>query len=202
MNVPNLHPSVSAVPRTDPAVAAPASPSATEADRDAGTSRNAARTPVPSATRTTPSGPSSTAVDERQKALSDQEKQRKVAAEELQARKLARKIEKQGYDPRTADTPREIGRQIAANKFGWSGSQWNCYDNLIVSESNWDPHATNPTSGAYGIPQSLPGNKMATVASDWRTNPATQIIWGLTYVKQVYGTPCSAWQFKQGHNWY
>lgn len=198
MNVANLHPLVSAESR--PAVsAAPATASSAEADRTDRTSRNSARTPSPSASQSKePSGPSSKAVKARKKELSKQQERRKAAAEAL----LEKKIQEQGYDPRTADTPREIGQQIAANKFGWTGSEWTCYDKLIMSESKWDPHATNPTSGAYGIPQSLPGNKMASVGADWRTNPATQIQWGLNYVKQVYGTPCSAWSFKQGHNWY
>lgn len=165
----------------------PSSPVAPGAERTTGGSRSETR-----------SAPDQRVLAERQKALAAQRSQIARAAEELRRQQVIR----QGYDPRTATTPREIGRQIAANKFGWTGSQWNCYDLLIKSESNWNPRATNPSSGAYGIPQSLPGNKMATVAPDWRTNPATQVTWGLRYVKQVYGTPCSAWSFKQGHNWY
>jgi SLT domain-containing protein len=71
-----------------------------------------------------------------------------------------------------------------------------------MRESKWDVNATNPSSGAYGIPQALPGSKMATIASDWRTNPATQIIWGIEYMKDRYGSPCSAWGFKSSHGWY
>lgn len=122
-----------------------------------------------------------------------------------QARKAAEEKKRKlrdGYDPKTATSPKEIGRQIAANKFGWSGSEFGCYDKLIMSESRWVIDATNPTSGAYGIPQSLPADKMATEGDDWRTNPATQIRWGMKYVKERYGTPCAAWSFKQGNNWY
>lgn len=161
--------------------------------------------PMPSAARSTPdsrsetrTAPDSRVLAQRQKELAAQRSQITKAAEELRRQQVIR----DGYDPRTATTPREIGRQIAANKFGWTGSQWNCYDLLIKSESNWDPSATNPSSGAYGIPQSLPASKMATEGADWRTNPATQVKWGLRYVKEVYGTPCSAWGFKQGNNWY
>ncbi|MFW6597272.1 lytic transglycosylase domain-containing protein [Propionibacteriaceae bacterium Y2011] len=134
----------------------------------------------------------------REKALAEQRDRREQAAEQL----LQRQIREDGYDPRTATTPREIGRQMAANKYGWTGQQWVCYDKLIVSESNWKTTATNPSSGAYGIPQSLPASKMASAGSDWKTNPATQLKWGLKYVKDRFGTPCSAWSFKQANNWY
>lgn len=142
--------------------------------------------------------PGDSVLAERRDQLAAQRSRIAQAAEELRQRQVAR----DGYDPRTATSPQEIARQIAANKFGWSGAQWTCYDLLIKSESNWDPYATNPSSGAYGIPQSLPGNKMASEGADWRTNPATQVKWGLRYVKETYGTPCGAWSFKQGHNWY
>lgn len=95
-------------------------------------------------------------------------------------------------------------RKIAAAMlpaYGWS-DQFSCLDALWISESAWDPSATNPTSGAYGIPQSLPADKMASAGSDWRTNPATQIEWGLKYIQLSYGTPCNAWSFKQANNWY
>jgi hypothetical protein len=69
-------------------------------------------------------------------------------------------------------------------------------------ESSWNVSAQNPSSGAYGIPQALPGDKMASVASDWRTNPATQIKWGLGYIKDRYGSPSAAWTFWQANGWY
>ncbi len=96
--------------------------------------------------------------------------------------------------------PRDIARLMLAD-FGWS-DQFSCLDQLYLSESNWDPSATNASSGAYGIPQSLPAEKMATAGRDWRTNPATQLAWGLDYIRSSYGTPCSAWYFKQANNWY
>jgi hypothetical protein len=76
--------------------------------------------------------------------------------------------------------------------YGWDSSQFSCLDALWVSESDWNTYAENPTSGAYGIPQSLPPEKMASAGADWRTNPATQISWGLNYIRLSYGTPCSA----------
>jgi len=98
-------------------------------------------------------------------------------------------------------SPRELGQILAAER-GFTGDQWSCLDSLWQRESNWNPNAENPSSGAYGIPQSLPGSKMATVAADWRTNPATQITWGLNYITDRYGTPCGAWGHSQSVGWY
>jgi hypothetical protein len=100
-----------------------------------------------------------------------------------------------------ASDPRDIAVLMMAD-YGWGSDQFSCLDSLYVSESDWDHTATNPYSGAYGIPQSLPAEKMASAGSDWRTNPATQIEWGLDYIRSSYGTPCSAWSFKQANNWY
>ena len=123
----------------------------------------------------------------------------KKAAEEKAA--LERAIKNRGYQPGVTD-PKEIARQILKNKYGYGSGQFDCFNNIIMRESKWDINATNPSSGAYGIPQALPGSKMATIASDWRTNPATQIIWGIEYMKDRYGSPCSAWGFKSSHGWY
>ncbi|UFU03801.1 G5 domain-containing protein [Ruania suaedae] len=97
--------------------------------------------------------------------------------------------------------PRSIARQMVQAR-GWGADQWSCLDSLWQRESNWNPHAQNPSSGAYGIPQSLPGNKMASVASDWRTNPVTQITWGLNYISGRYGSPCGAWGHSESVGWY
>ncbi|WP_091182998.1 aggregation-promoting factor C-terminal-like domain-containing protein [Microlunatus flavus] len=112
-----------------------------------------------------------------------------AAAAEERARQAA--IANQGYTPGTTDV-REIARQILANKFSYGEDQFSCFDWIIKRESGWNVHATNPSSGAYGLPQSLPGSKMASVAADWRDNPATQIIWGVSYMKSRYGSPCDA----------
>ena len=98
--------------------------------------------------------------------------------------------------------PREIARQILKNKYGYGDDEYSCFNNIIIRESMWEIDATNPSSGAYGIPQALPGSKMASAGSDWRTNPATQIIWALEYMKKRYGSPCEAWSFKRSHGWY
>jgi hypothetical protein len=123
----------------------------------------------------------------------------KRAAEEKAA--LERALRNRGYEPGVTD-PREMARQILNNKYGYGSSQFDCFNNIIIRESMWRVDATNPSSGAYGIPQALPGSKMATVASDWRTNPATQIIWGIEYMKDRYGSPCAAWSFKSANGWY
>ena len=123
----------------------------------------------------------------------------KKAAEEKAA--LKRALKNRGYEPGVTD-PKEIARQILKNKYGYGSSQFNCFNNIIMRESMWRVNATNPSSGAYGIPQALPGSKMATIATDWRTNPATQIIWGIEYMKDRYGSPCAAWNFKSTHGWY
>jgi hypothetical protein len=97
--------------------------------------------------------------------------------------------------------PKSVAKLLLLDH-GWGDTQFSCLDALWTKESNWNYQAYNPYSGAYGIPQALPGSKMGTVASDWRTNPVTQIKWGLNYIGQVYGTPCSAWAHSQATNWY
>jgi len=99
------------------------------------------------------------------------------------------------------DDPRSAAREMLP-EFGWEESQFSCLDSLWHGESNWDHTATNPSSGAYGIPQSLPASKMAAAGPDWESNPLTQIRWGLGYISDVYGDPCSADSFKSGHGWY
>ncbi|MFI2103158.1 G5 domain-containing protein [Isoptericola sp. NPDC019693] len=103
--------------------------------------------------------------------------------------------------PTYSGSTRSIGQQMAAAR-DWTGSQWTCLESLWTKESGWDASAANPSSGAYGIPQSLPGSKMASAGSDWQTNPATQIEWGLGYIADVYGTPCGAWGHSQSVGWY
>lgn len=85
---------------------------------------------------------------------------------------------------------------------GWGDDQFACLVALWKKESGWRVNAYNKSSGAYGIPQALPGRKMASAGSDWETNPATQISWGLGYIKGRYGTPCGAWDHSQRRGWY
>jgi hypothetical protein len=85
---------------------------------------------------------------------------------------------------------------------GFGLDQWDCLDKLFKKESGWNHKARNPGTGAFGIPQALPGNKMASVGADWETNPATQVRWGLGYIKGRYSTPCGAWAHSQRTGWY
>lgn len=85
---------------------------------------------------------------------------------------------------------------------GWGQDQYNCLVSLWNKESGWNMYAYNSSSGAYGIPQALPGSKMASAGSDWKTNAGTQIEWGLGYIKSRYGTPCGAWGHSQSRGWY
>lgn len=97
-----------------------------------------------------------------------------------------------------------IANAMAASGYGWTGGQATCLDELWTHESGFDSTSLNNQSGAYGIPQSLPADKMASAGADWRTNPATQIKWGLGYIHDRYGSPCAAWSFEMSHspNWY
>lgn len=101
----------------------------------------------------------------------------------------------------TAEGAKATARALAADQYGWGDDQFSCLSSLWQKESGWNYQAYNP-SGATGIPQALPGSKMASAGSDWQTNAATQIAWGLGYISSVYGTPCSAWGHSQAMNWY
>ena len=128
-------------------------------------------------------------------------------AREQAAREAAREAraerEEQASRSRTyGGDPRGIAAGIASSQYGWGADQFSCLDSLWTRESGWDPHAENPTSGAYGIPQALPGSKMGAYGSDWADNPTTQIQWGLAYIRDSYGTPCGAWSEFQSQGWY
>ncbi|MGG5259461.1 hypothetical protein [Phycicoccus avicenniae] len=117
--------------------------------------------------------------------------------------RAARAAERNRVLENAQDDPKSVARLLLP-EFGFGESQWSCLEQLWIGESDWRWWASNPSSGAYGIPQSLPGNKMASVAPDWRTNPVTQITWGLDYIKRSYGSPCNAlsqWQARSPH-WY
>jgi hypothetical protein len=95
-----------------------------------------------------------------------------------------------------------LGQRLASS-YGWaSGSQWSCLDALWTRESGWRMVWNYQGSGAYGIPQALPASKMASAGADYMTNPATQINWGLDYIRAVYGTPCGAWAHETSDGWY
>jgi hypothetical protein len=98
-------------------------------------------------------------------------------------------------------SPRQLARAMLGS-FGWSSSQFSCLDPLWEHESRWNVTAANPGSGAFGIAQALPGSRMASAGPDWQTSAATQITWGLRYVRDTYGSPCAAWSHEQATGWY
>ncbi len=98
-----------------------------------------------------------------------------------------------------AQDPRTIALGLMG-EYGFSSSEFSCLDALWVSESDWDMHADNPSSSAYGIPQAM--MSAHAMPAGYMTNPVTQIRWGLDYIRSSYGTPCAAWSFKQGNNFY
>lgn len=101
----------------------------------------------------------------------------------------------------TVADPRTLARALMP-QYGLSSGEFGCLDYIWTQESNWNVHADNPSSSAYGIPQALPGKKMASAGDDWEDSAETQIRWGLGYIKSRYGTACNAEGFKRGHGWY
>ena len=105
-----------------------------------------------------------------------------------------------GGGPGNESSNKALAQSMAA-AVGWTGDQWTALNNIIMAESGYDVTAENP-SGAYGIPQALPGSKMASAGSDWRSSARTQIKWMLGYIRSTYGNPVNAWQFHLAHGWY
>lgn len=102
----------------------------------------------------------------------------------------------------TVEGAQAFARDVSASQYGWGEDQFSCLVNLWNRESNWNYQAYNADGGATGIPQSLPGDKMASAGADWQTNARTQIIWGLGYIAGSYGSPCAAWAHSNAVNWY
>jgi hypothetical protein len=106
---------------------------------------------------------------------------------------------------RQANTPagaKATARDMSASQYGWGAGEFSCLSNLWQKESGWSYTAHNSNGGAHGIPQSLPASKMATAGADYMESAATQIAWGLSYIKRSYGSPCSAWAHSVSVNWY
>lgn len=123
----------------------------------------------------------------------DARKKQEAAASRSSARDVGDLLGKSSY---TIAETQAIARQMMAS------DQFQCFSNIVDRESGWNYHATNASSGAYGLVQALPGSKMSSAGSDWQTNPATQIKWGLNYMNSRYGSPCGAWSFWQANSWY
>jgi flagellar biosynthesis GTPase FlhF len=149
-------------------------------------------------------------------AAAEQAAAKKKAAEEAAAEKAAaEKAEREAREAAEQAASRSAARadapvqasytrdEVQAMALDIVGSgQYQCFSNIVERESSWNYTATNPSSGAYGLVQSYPASKMSSVGDDWRTNPATQIKWGLNYMNDRYGSPCGAWEFWQANHWY
>jgi hypothetical protein len=103
---------------------------------------------------------------------------------------------------RTPIGAKKVARSILMDEYGFSEKEYKCLNQLWTKESNWNYKSRNKKSGAHGIPQALPASKMNVVSTDWRTNPVTQIRWGLRYISIRYETPCKAWAKHKRSNWY
>jgi hypothetical protein len=112
-----------------------------------------------------------------------------------------RKAELARVTREVARNPRAYAAQLIEER-GWDSAQFQCLNQLWNRESQWNYRAVNRSSGAYGIAQALPGSKMSSFGSDWRTNPITQMKWGMNYIDDRYGTPCAAWDHSQKTGWY
>jgi len=149
--------------------------------------------------------------DELAKAAADRARKAEAAASRKRERERQEKKEAESATkPYTGPIPascneysgnRKIGCALLLQK-GFKLAEMPCLDKLWAKESGWNHKAENRSSGAFGIPQALPGSKMSSAGSDWKTSPATQIEWGLGYIKGRYGTPCGAWAHSQDVGWY
>ncbi len=137
----------------------------------------------------------------KQKALEEKAKKDAKLRAELAAKAEASRKAQALKDAATNPAGNKaLGQQMNALK-GWA----KCWPSLLTMwnhESGWRQNADNPSSSAYGIPQALPGSKMASAGPDWQHNSATQIAWGLGYIQARYNDPCGAWSFWQAHHWY
>ena len=127
------------------------------------------------------------------------------SAQQSSGQQTAQRTASQQAPSIAAPAPSGSAQSIAESmlgSFGWSSSQFSCLQQLWAGESGWSVTASNPSTGAYGIPQAMPGSKMASTGPDWRTNAATQIHWGLGYIENTYGSPCEAWSHEQADGWY
>ncbi len=124
-----------------------------------------------------------------------------AAAQKRAAQKAAAARAAAATTPAPSGSPQQIATAMLGS-FGWSASEFACLDPLWEHESGWSTTADNAGSGAYGIPQALPGSRMASAGPDWQTDAATQIKWGLEYIKDTYGSPCAAWDHEQATGWY
>ena len=146
-------------------------------------------------------------------AAAERARQEAEAAAQAQAQAAAAAPKPKSSAPAAPSAPRYAASGTSAadaqataramlGNYGWGDDQFGCLVSLWNKESGWNYQAYNRSSGAYGIPQALPGSKMGSAGADWQTNPATQIAWGLGYISGRYGSPCGAWSHSQSTGWY
>ncbi|WP_327369593.1 lytic transglycosylase domain-containing protein [Streptomyces sp. NBC_01217] len=142
-------------------------------------------------------------------AAKDAKSKKQAAEDKLEQERQAKEAERASRDEvRSASTFAAQGSYTVAEVQAMArqmmpADQFQCFSNIVDHESSWNYRASNPSSGAYGLVQALPGSKMASAGADWQTNPATQIKWGLSYMNSSrYGSPCAAWSFWQANGWY
>ncbi|MER7153913.1 transglycosylase SLT domain-containing protein [Streptomyces lydicus] len=147
------------------------------------------------------------------KAAAETAQSKKDAADEPKAKKDADARKKKEQAATRSSSRADLGDLLGKSSYSvaetqaiarqmMAGDQFQCFSNIVDHESGWNYRATNASSGAYGLVQALPGSKMSSAGSDWQTNPATQIKWGLNYMNDRYGSPCGAWSFWQANSWY
>jgi hypothetical protein len=115
---------------------------------------------------------------------------------------LVASVTRQVEIARTPNGAKYVARQIMQSEYNWGKYQFACLNNLWTKESNWNYKARNPRTGAHGIPQAYPANRMEIISSDWRKNPVTQMRWGLRYIEIRYDNPCRAWSKFKRSNYY
>jgi len=115
---------------------------------------------------------------------------------------LVSSVSRQVELARTPMGAKKVAKSILLNEYGFSEKEYKCLNSLWTKESHWNYKARNKSSGAHGIPQALPASKMNVISTDWRTNPVTQIRWGLRYISIRYETPCKALAKHKRSNYY
>ncbi|MDN3269920.1 hypothetical protein C1708_11950 [Streptomyces sp. DH-12] len=138
----------------------------------------------------------------KKKAAEKAEQAKRDAQEREQAEKAASRSAARDASSFAVQASYSVAEVQAMARQMVPADQFQCFSNIVERESTWNYQATNPSSGAYGLVQALPGSKMASAGADWQTNPATQIKWGLNYMDSRYGSPCGAWEFWQANHWY
>ncbi|MFJ8693777.1 aggregation-promoting factor C-terminal-like domain-containing protein [Streptomyces roseolilacinus] len=149
----------------------------------------------------------------RLQAAKDAEAKKAAAEKEAEEKERKEREDREARERASRDAVRDASSFAAQSSYSVAevqamarqmvpGGQFQCFSNIVDHESSWNYRAQNPSSGAYGLVQALPGSKMASAGADWQTNPATQIKWGLNYMNERYGSPCGAWSFWQANHWY